>query len=223
LVILSTVFLFTRSVVQVVLKADAVQLPWEDRELSAKDVGDDIAQWFMQTESSKLSENINLNISTTPPLRVIHYTLGDAHYIGIGIHHAIYDAVTLPHILGEVELAYADTPTRPTANLSQVLELIYATDQEKAASFWRDIFDGYDWRKSVNRFTPGQEAIFLDIPFKATLAELEEEAAQASVSLQALLTCAYAAALAKNVYRYEDLTFGVSGGFHLCDYGWTFG
>ena len=64
--------------------------------------------------------------------------------------------------------------------------------------------------RSVNQFTPGQEAIFLDVPFLATLAELEAEASKAHVSLQVLLTCAYTASLAKNLYKYKGVTFGVS-------------
>ena len=62
----------------------------------------------------------------------------------------------------------------------------------------------------MNRFTPGQEAIFLDVPFLATLAELEAEASKAHVSLQVLLTCAYTASLAKNLYKYKGVTFSVS-------------
>ena len=199
------------------LKADAAELPWEDREPDAKEVDESIAHWFMHTEAPKFSENINQNISSTPPLRIVHYALGDAHYIGLAIHHAIYDAVTLPELLRDVETTYAGGAANPSASLSQVLELIYATDQEKAAAFWRDHFAGYDWKKSVNRFTPGQEAIFLDIPFKATFAELEAEAAEARVTLQALLTCAYAASLAKHLYKYEDVAFGVCSlfGFRL--------
>ena len=123
----STVFLFSRSLVQVVLKADAVKVAWEDRELDEKEVNNDIANWFMHTEAPKYSESINLNISSTPPLRLIHYTLGDVHYLGIAIHHAVYDAVTLPKILRDVELSYSEGAPNPSASLSQVLDLVHAT------------------------------------------------------------------------------------------------
>ena len=178
--------------------------------MDEKDVNNDIANWFMHTEAPKYSESINLNISSTPPLRLIHYTLGDVHYLGIAIHHAVYDAVTLPKILRDVELSYSEGAPNPSASLSQVLELVHATSQEKAAEYWRNQFTGYDWKKSVNQFTPGQEAIFLDVLFLATLAELEAEASKAHVSLQVLLTCAYTASLAKNLYKYKGVTFGVS-------------
>ena len=178
--------------------------------MDEKDVNNDIANWFMHTEALKYSESINLNISSMPPLHLIHYTLGDVHYLGIAIHYAIYDAVTLPKILCDIELSYSEGVPNPSASLLQVLELVHGTSQEKAVEYWRGQFTRYDWKKSVNRFTPGQEAIFLDVPFAATLAELEAEASKAHVSLQVLLTCAYTASLAKNLYKYKGVTFGVS-------------
>ena len=60
--------------------------------MDKKDVNNDIANWFMHTEAPKYSESINLNISSTPPLHLIHYTLGDVHSLGIAIHYAVYDA-----------------------------------------------------------------------------------------------------------------------------------
>ena len=162
------------------------------------------------TQAPKYSESINLNISSTPPLHLIHYTLGDVHYLGITIHYAIYDAVTLPKILRDIELSYSEGAPNPSASLLQVLELVHGTSQEKAVEYWRGQFTGYDWKKSVNRFTPGQEAIFLNVLFLATLTELEAEASEIHVSLQALLTCAYMASLAKNLYKYKGVTFSVS-------------
>ena len=178
--------------------------------MDKKDVNNDIANWFMHTEALKYSESINLNISSMPSLHLIHYTLGDVYYLRIAIHYAVYNAVTLPKILCDIELSYSEGVPNPLASLLQVLELIYRTSQEKAVEYWQGQFTGYDWKKSVNRFTPGQEAIFLNVPFLATLTELEAEASKAHVSLQVLLTCAYTASLVKNLYKHKGVTFSVS-------------
>ena len=122
--------------VQVVLRADTVKVAWEDRKLDKKEVNNDIANWFMHTEALKYSESINLNISSMPPLHLIHYTLGDVHYLRIAIHYAVYDAVTLPKILCDVELSYSEGAPNPLASLSQVLELVHGTSQEKAVEYW---------------------------------------------------------------------------------------
>ena len=104
--------------------------------MDEKDVNNDIANWFMHTEAPKYSESINLNISSTPPLHLIHYTLGDVHYLGIAIHYAVYDAVTLPKILYDIKLSYSEGAPNPLASLLQVLELVHGTSQEKAVEYW---------------------------------------------------------------------------------------
>ena len=68
-----------RLLVQVVLRDNTVKVAWEDHKLDKKDVNNDIANWLMHTEALKYSESINLNISSMPPLHLIHYTLGDVH------------------------------------------------------------------------------------------------------------------------------------------------
>ena len=176
--------------------------------MDKKDVNNDIANWFMHTEALKYSESINLNISSTPPLHLIYYTLGNIHYLRIAIHYTIYNVVTLPKILCDIELSYSEGVPNPLASLLQVLECVHGTSQEKAVEYWQGQFTGYDWKKSVNWSMPGQEAIFLNVPFLATLTELE--ASKAHVSLQVLLTCAYMASLAKNLYKYKGVTFSVS-------------
>ena len=56
-------------------------------------------------------------ISLMPPLHLIHYTLGDVHYLGIAIHYTIYNAVTLPKILCDVKLSYSEGVPNPLASL----------------------------------------------------------------------------------------------------------
>ena len=81
----------------------------------------------MHTEAPKYSESINLNISLMPPLHLIHYTLSDVHYLRIAIHYAVYNAVTLPKILCDIELSYSEGVPNPSASLLQVLELVHGT------------------------------------------------------------------------------------------------
>ena len=121
--------------VQVVLRADAVKVAWEDHKLDEKDVNNNIANWFMHTEAPKYSESINLNISSTPPLHLIYYTLGNIHYLRIVIHYTIYNVVTLPKILYDIKLSYSEGVPNPLVSLLQVLELIHRTSQEKAVKY----------------------------------------------------------------------------------------
>ena len=104
--------------------------------MDEKDVNNDIANWFMHTEAPKYSESINLNISSTPPLHLIHYTLGDVYYLRIAIHYVVYNAVTLPKILCDIKLSYSEGVPNPLASLLQVLELVHGTSQKKAVEYW---------------------------------------------------------------------------------------
>lgn len=209
--IFSTVFFFSNEIVQIVLRSEMCDLQWQTRELDSNSTS--FCSHFLAKQAGELSRDINGNISSKPPFRlVLHYQQhGDSRtYLTLSIHHSIYDGITLPLLLKDVESFYLDERDSTSLPLDKVLDTIYSVDYEEAKTFWTGLFKNFDWSKIPNRLASGQSANTHSIDFsEATLRECEERASNAKVSLQAVLTAAFGITLGSQLYGCQDVVFGV--------------
>ncbi|KAI0082634.1 hypothetical protein K474DRAFT_1654750 [Panus rudis PR-1116 ss-1] len=206
--ILRTLFFLARDLVQVILHPDDCHLPWSENQTDL-DNDDEFRNWFLSTPSSQLSIDINEHLSETPGFRLSHYYSPSQHYLVLSIHHALFDGISLPLLLNDVERAYLHHSLQPTPPASRVLDSIHAIDVEKARLHWTQLFAGFDWRKTVLRETSSSKFAVASQPFSTALSALQDRAATQRTTVQALLMSAYAFLLATTLYGEDDVVFGV--------------
>ncbi|KAI5124379.1 hypothetical protein M0805_008982 [Coniferiporia weirii] len=209
--ILRTVFHFSSALVQIVLKASSCELPWQEHVIQKGDLSN-FSSNFVENNALELARDINENVTAVPPFRLIHHRLegSTASFVTLSIHHSIYDGVSLPHLLSDVEKIYSCERLRPPAPLSKVLDAIYNVDLDSAASFWINMFDGFDWSRVPRRLAAGETANTCSVQFTMEgLQGWETKAAKAKVSLQALLTASFGVCLGNHIYGSSDVVLGV--------------
>lgn len=214
-------FHFSSEVVQVVLdaNADSCALPFETRSLTENDdtasdaiATDHFSHEFINGDALVSARSINENISSRPAFRLALYQ-GIRRYLTLSIHHAIYDGISLPLLLKDVEAHYHNKPSEDRsigAPLEKALVEVYDVDIDKAAQFWYKTFDGFDWSKVPQRLANEEEcAQTVSVPFSQDLSKWEAKASERKVSLQAILTAAFGVCLGEKMYESQDVVFGV--------------
>ncbi|OJT03537.1 Nonribosomal peptide synthetase 2 [Trametes pubescens] len=207
---LRTVFHFGSNLVQVVLRVGAAQSNIAHQDVQASNDAD-FQQYFTSKLASSIARELNLGISTVPPVRLSTFTASaeSTTYLVISIHHALYDGISLPVLLRDLELAYSKTKQLPSAPLRAVLEPIVAIDQTAAHDFWTDYLEGFPSQRLLNKEASGHQADILSVTLKRPLSELQAKAASKHVTLQALLMSAYGYLLGQRLYGHDDVVFGV--------------
>lgn len=124
LALASTVFHFGSNLVQVVLRAAAAQSNVSEDVHASSDA--DFQQYFTNERAASIAQELNLGISTIPPVRLSIFTTSaeSTTYAVLSIHHALYDGISLPVLLRDLEHAYSKTQQLPSAPLRTVLEPI---------------------------------------------------------------------------------------------------
>ncbi|KAL5529265.1 hypothetical protein ACEPAG_5250 [Sanghuangporus baumii] len=208
--ILRTVFHYSSSLVQVVLKAEACDLPWLEREVQAGSV-EELQSNFFEKDALVIAHSINENISTSPAFRLVWYRLEgqETSLLAYSLHHAIYDGISLPLLLRDVETLYLHESPRTSSPLAQVLDAVYDVDMDEAAAFWKETFSGFDWSRIPRRLASGEVANVTTKILRTGLSEWERNSAQIRVSLQAVLTAAFGICLGEQLYGVPDVVFGV--------------
>ncbi|KAL5533182.1 hypothetical protein ACEPAF_4958 [Sanghuangporus sanghuang] len=208
--ILRTVFHYSSSLVQVVLKAEACDLPWLEREVQADSL-EELQSTFFKKDALVIARSINENISTSPAFRLVWYRLEEQEtsLLAYSLHHAIYDGISLPLLLHDVETLYLHESPRMTSPLAQVLDAVYDIDMDEAAAFWKETFSEFDWSRIPRRLAFGEIANVATKIFRTGLSEWERNSAEIRVSLQAVLTAAFGICLGEQLYGVPDVVFGV--------------
>ncbi|KAI0670364.1 hypothetical protein C8Q78DRAFT_1079337 [Trametes maxima] len=207
---LRTVFHFGSSLVQVVLRADAVDAHVSERVIEDDDESD-FQRYFTSHEASPIARELNLAISTIPPVRLSFFVspASNTTYMVASIHHALYDGISLPVLLRDLERAYSNRQQLPYAPLRAVLEPIASIDQNSAREFWTGYLSDYPWARLLNKTASSNQADITSFTFRRPLSELQAKAASQHVTLQALLMCAYGYLLGQRLYGHDDVMFGV--------------
>ena len=206
----STVFHFGSELVQVVLRPSVVDAQTHTKDIDNYD-GAGFQRYFTELEAASISSELNLGASKVPPVRLSIFTTHDSAntYIALSIHHALYDGISLPMLLQDLERLYEQRPELPSAPLRSVLDYLATVDSGSAEAFWSSYLKEYPWQRLLNRTASSRTAEITSRTFSVSLSELQAKAAGRHVTLQALLMCAYASLLGKTVYDHNDIVFGV--------------
>ena len=129
--------------------------------------------------------------------------------MALSVHHALYDGISLPVLMQDLERAYKSQPQLPSASLRTVLEQIAIVDQDAARAFWTSHLQDYPWQRLLNRTASSSRADVTSHTFKQPLSVLQGKAAAQHVTLQALFMSSYASLLAQHMYGHDDIVFGV--------------
>jgi hypothetical protein len=169
---------------------------------------------FKEQLADSLTRDINRSLSSIPPLRLTLFSLPTATVVVLSIHHALYDGSSLPLILSDIESAYFGSDLLPVASLHDILARIASNDLNAAQRFWTKYFGGFtkapspwndDWQDS------SPPSLHMSLAFTAPLSSVKATAVRHQVTLQALLTFAFAKLIAVRLYKSRDVSFGVSG------------
>ncbi|KAJ3550989.1 hypothetical protein NMY22_g88 [Coprinellus aureogranulatus] len=207
---LRTVFFIDHLMLQVVLRPENTPDLWKEKAWKVRT--ENFIGEFNKQESYRITQDINHFISTIPPLRMTLYSLPANLVLVLSIHHALYDGVCLPLILSDLESAYLGSPMLPLASLDNILACISSHDETASKRFWLSYFSGFS--KPLSPYGDGwQETTTtsgaLTQKFKASLSSVKAVATQQQVTLQALLSHAFAKLIATRLYRSRDVCFGV--------------
>lgn len=206
--ILRTVFFFGKTLVQVLLSRTTCHLHWEESSVAASD-DETFSNYFFDEEAAKVAVEINALITSVPPVRLRLYRQSCGTYIVLSIHHALFDAISLPRILKYVEDACLDKPLQKLAPPDQILEHVTFRDLTPARDHWTSTLRNFNWsyRDLMNvtqPASPKRTSIIFDTP----LSYFQQMLAHCQVTLQAALTCTFASVLANHLCQSDDLIFG---------------
>lgn len=207
-VICRTVFHFGRSLSQVVLHPDHCDLQWTSEEISPLDE-DTFKVYFLTKRAQDISKNINQHISSIPPYRVSSFTTLDHVFLAISIHHSLFDGIALPCLILEVEREYLGRQHQPIASAEEILSCIGNIDRDQARAFWTSHFEGFAWPRQIptSEHAGGHHH---SVSFVSPLSAIKLLASSQRITLQALLTGAFALHAARDIFKSTDVAFGVS-------------
>ncbi|KAF9464762.1 peptide synthetase [Collybia nuda] len=206
--ILRTVFHFSSALVQVVFHAAVAHPNWEQKETTLADARD-FVQWFLEIKAASIAKVINETLSATPPLRICVYTSSGLTFVTLSIHHALFDGISLPLLMNEIEREYLEhTPGSPVSS-SEILDQIASVDLEKARAFWINYFKGFSWPHKSLRLATMSPTMRYAVAFRSSLLTVKDLASSQKVTIQALLTCTFASLIANKIYGSDDVSFGV--------------
>lgn len=210
-----TVFHFSLSMVQVVLRRESRVLPWNVTETAMDVASNDFSRWFLSEKGPSIAKDINQNLSTVPPFRLNAYIDESiTTVLVLSIHHALFDGISLPLLLEDVERLYVGSPSRATVDSVAILDLAASINLDEARGFWLNYFNGFYWPERPFRLKSDEEETrHTAVRFKTSLTSLKASVARKQATLQALLTCTFAHLLATRMYSSNEVVFGVSCSF----------
>ncbi|KAG6874203.1 hypothetical protein C0995_003749 [Termitomyces sp. Mi166 len=208
-VIMTRHSILSNELVQIILNPDKLSLPWFEEKTDIGN-GGDFVKWFLSTRAPDIARDINTTLSETPGFRLFAFAADNQAYLALSIHHALYDGISLPLLLQDVEREYYMTTPLSLASPSEILDHIASIDLNKAREFWLGHFHGFIWPLvSVPSRILCSPAIRYISRFNSTLTYLKELSASQNVTLQTILTSAFAVLAATRIYRANDISFGI--------------
>ena len=205
-------FYFGEQLVQVVLAPTSSQLPWIEKWTPFTDV-DSFCTFFYAEVAPSLARRINGTTSTTPPFRLAVFSTPDGHHghwLALSIHHALFDGISLPLILKFVEDELLAKPHPIAYSSESLLEYMHSARIDAARQFWATKFSDFNW--SGHRFTsvrPSSQIRRKAISLTTSLTVLRKLLAPHQVTMQSVLTCAFALSLGKYIHHTNDVAFVV--------------
>ncbi|KAH0827172.1 hypothetical protein J3R83DRAFT_4863 [Lanmaoa asiatica] len=210
--ILRTVFYFGRQLVQVVLAPTSSQLPWIEKWTPHTDA-DSFRIAFYAEVAPCLANQINGTTSATPPFRLVVFSSPDdhqGHWLTLSIHHALFDGVSLPLILKFVEDELLARPHPVTCSPESLLEYMHNARVDAGRQFWAARFSGFGWSEHrLSNVQVSSQVRRKAMSLTTSLTTLGKLLAPHQVTMQSVLTCAFALSLARHVHHSDDVAFVV--------------
>lgn len=172
----------------------------------------DFADWFLVNHASSIARALNQNIHTAPPFKLSLFTDSTSSWLVFSIHHSLFDGISLPLLLQDVESQFFNHPLRPLVSGGELLDVAGLVSPQEITTFWQDHFRGYDWPTFPFRQALTSGGNVKQFRLGTPLSTLKAGASQQQITLQALFTATYAQLLANLVYETDDVVFGVSHG-----------
>ncbi|KAG6917971.1 NRPS [Tephrocybe rancida] len=206
--ILRTVFFFDNELAQIVLSPEHLSLPWAEEQTSIEETGE-FVKWFLVTHAPLVAQDINATLSNSPAFRLTSFKTQKQPFLVLSIHHALYDGISLRLLFQDVEGEYHGSTPQTVARASDILDHIAWTDLPKAQEFWLDHFEGFVWPQDLPAKAASSPTIHYTSEFQSTLSYLKELSAFQNVTLQTVLTSAFAVLAATRIYLANDISFGI--------------
>ncbi|KAG6866968.1 NRPS [Blastosporella zonata] len=207
--ILRTVFFFDNELVQVILSMDQLTLPWTEDQTKIED-GREFVNWFLDTRAPLVARGINMTLAESPAFRLSSFANQGHPFLVFSIHHALYDGISLPLLLQDVERECRGCSPRTVVHMPDILDHIASIDLTQAREFWLDHFRDFVWPQDIPaRATIDSPTIHYTSQFRSTLSHLKELSVSQNVTLQTVLTSSFAALAATRIYSASDVAFGV--------------
>lgn len=169
-----------------------------------------MVKWFLGTRAPQIARDINRTLSETPGFRLFAFVAVDQLYLVLSIHHALYDGISLPLLFQDVEREYHATTLLSLASSFEILDRIASVNLDKARKFWLDHFHGFAWPQVSVPYQVSSSLTTRHIArLNSTLTHLKELSASQNVTLQTVLTSAFAVLAATRIYHVNDISFGV--------------
>lgn len=207
--ILRTVFFFGSQLVQVVLRPDECILPWSEKPPSVDD-DDTFCTIFLADEASSLAEDINRSSEALPLFRLTAYLQQDNRRLVLSIHHSLFDGISLPVMLKFVEDKVIHRSSKFVCSLDELLEIMHHSETSTARDFWTGWFKSFEWSTyQLKEIHPSARPQRKEVPIAKSLSTIQELVTSHKVTLQAVLTYAFAILLSQHVQYRDDIVFGV--------------
>ena len=169
--------------------------------------------FFYAEVAPSLARQINNTTSTTPLFRLTVFSTPDdhhGHWLALSIHHALFDGISLPLILKFVEDELLTKPHPIAYSPESLLEYMHSARIDAGRQFWAATFS--DFNRSGHRLTSVRSSSQIRrkaISLTTSLTALRTLLAPHQVTMQSVLTCAFALSLAKYIHHTNDVAFVV--------------
>ncbi|KAG6845337.1 NRPS [Tephrocybe sp. NHM501043] len=203
-----TVFFFGNELAQIVLNTNQLVLPWVEEQTDIKEEKV-FVNWFLDTRAPIIARNINANLSESPAFRLSSFVSKGKPFLVFSIHHALYDGISLPLLFQDVEKEYRGCAPQAVAHFPDILDRIASIDLTKAREFWTDHFRGFVWPQEIPAQPTAAPTFHSVSQFRSKLSSLKELSASQNVTLQTVLTSAFAILAATRIYSATDIPFGI--------------
>ncbi|KNC99985.1 amino acid adenylation domain-containing protein [Spizellomyces punctatus DAOM BR117] len=132
----------------------------------------------------------------------------EEYHVLMTIHHALYDGFSMPLITHDFLKAVNGLPLTKRPSFRTAVDYIYSQDLDAAETFWRDyLVDTVAAPELLLGGCPLDEDAPIDVACPLSMAQLQEAARTAGVTVAAILKCTWAFTLRKYL-RTSDIIFG---------------
>jgi hypothetical protein len=202
----ATFVFLSSALVQILLKPDAVDLPWAEHP-HQKTAGS-FEDWFYKNHAASIASSINSAISAIPPFRLSLFSFGDERYLAVSAHHSVYDGISMPLLLNKVSATYHDERIEATASLKTVLNALATRGGDEAKDYFTSSFKGFNGYEPLD-LPEHEPALVYQRKVSFKYSQAKALASTSRLTLQSLLCSIFANSIRKQWRQEDNMTIGV--------------